>query len=133
MDYVSDILARLQKGEKVEDIASQLTKSINDANDQFKKVQEQARARTEKHSAVEYLLDSITSVLRVYGVDDALIQEFDKLDVGDIVELLDEVIPLAQEYMNLMEALRQPRSATATVKPAPNPIEDFLNREVRSK
>ena len=42
-----DILARLQNGEKAEDIANELVSALNDANNEYKKVQAAQKAEAE--------------------------------------------------------------------------------------
>ena len=143
MDYMSDILARLQRGESVEAIASQLTKDINAANDKYnaeleakRKAEQEAKlkaaaeeaVRNDKIKAMSKVIDAVVDLLAAYEVDPA-----------DIIDTIDEALPAIQEYMELMSALEglREKQDPAPAKPAPakrptgDPIEDFLNQFVR--
>lgn len=147
MDYMADLLARLNKGESVEDIASQLTKDINAANAQFQKdkaereAKEKAKVenvREERKAIVATLLDATADLLESYNVDKDIIDEVDNISADEVLDLLDKSINYIQKVMALENEFK------ASLKNAPDlpatrfttssnkdPIEDFLNKFVR--
>lgn len=154
MDYTNDILARLQRGESVDALASELTKAINEANNRYiaeqeakRKAEQEARIkaaaeqtkRNDKIKAITDLIAAIEAVLVEWEiVDSDTLDEIEKLDVEEIVDEIDKAIPAIQEYMELMEAIQGVREKhEAAQAPAGRPsgdrdsIEDFLNKFVR--
>ena len=144
MDYTNDILARLQRGESVDALASELTKAINEANNRYLAEQEAKRKeakRADKVDAIDALLLAIENVLVTWDIlDDETREEFEKINPEELVDELDKTIPALQEYAKLMEAVHGMREARATEKPqrkacagdpTGDPIEEFLNKFVR--
>lgn len=153
MDYTNEIFARLQNGESVENIAAALTKSLNDANEQYKAVEAAKRAEAEakaqqdnlfnqKVDIVDAILAEATDLLVLYGVDDEVVDMLEHTDPEEVVEALDQAIPFFTKYLELnqeLENLRSGKCACADkVAPAPkketpvvDPIEEFLNQLVR--
>ena len=149
MDYSMDILARLQAGEKVEDIAAELTKSINAANEKYaaeKKVaEEKAKAEAaaksnmaNKKIAVEELLDAICDILEIWGVAPELVDQIENTsdeDIEDIVTTVDEAVPFLVKYMEMQMALQKmmdDKHKEVEKNKEPNdPVRDFLNQFVK--
>lgn len=151
MDYTNDILARLQRGEDVNTIATELTKSINDANNRYKaeieakrkaeqeaklKAAAEASARYDKLEAAADLRDSLIALLEMYEVSDEVLRELGDISASEIVDLFDAIVPAVQKYSELMEMFKEEGSAPApvgdsSVKKATSPIEEFLNKYVR--
>lgn len=146
MDYSMDILARLQAGEKVEDIAAELTKSINAANEKYaaekKAAEEKAKAEAaakskivDKKIVVEGLLDAICDILEVWDVAPDLVDQIENTsdeDVEDIVTTIDEAIPFLIRYMEMQTALQQMMDKEAEKNKEPNdPVREFLNQFVK--
>ena len=149
MDYSMDILARLQAGEKVEDIAAELTKSINAANEKYaaekKAAEEKAKAEAaakskieSKKIVVEELLDAICDILEIWDVAPDLVDQIENIsdeEIEDIVNTIDEAIPFLIRYMEMQTALQQMmdnRNKEVEKNKEPNdPVRDFLNQFVK--
>ena len=146
MDYSMDILARLQAGEKVEDIAAELTESINAANEKYaaekKAAEEKAKAAAhydDKKIAIEQLVDAICDILEIWDVDSNIVQQIEDIsdeDIESIVELIDESLPFLTKYLEMQIALQDLASKKANpvakkAEVASDPVESFLNKFVR--
>ena len=143
MDYSMDILARLQAGEKVEDIAAELTKSINAANEKYaaekKAAEEKAKAEaaakskiTNKKIAVEELLDAICDILEIWDVAPDLVDQIENIsdeEIEDIVTTIDEAVPFLVKYMEMQMALQ--KMVDEKNKEPNDPVRDFLNQFVK--
>lgn len=145
-NLTTDILARLQKGENVEDIATELTKSINEANEQYK-AEEKAKAEaaaaekekaSAKKAAIEQLLLSISNVLEAWDAAPDIVAEIDEFtdeDVQHFIHSIDTVLPLIVKSIEMQSAIQEvvnpkekKKTATAADK---DPIQDFLNEFIR--
>lgn len=136
MDYTTDIFARLQKGEKIEDIAKQLTDDLNKAHEQYQDAAKQEEAKRQamanKSQAMKDVIAAFVKFLEQCGVDESLLNIM--RDVSD-----DEVEQLIQEAENELKACNTLANAFASLTISPgakatksvDPIEDFLNRFVR--
>ena len=147
MDYSMDILARLQAGEKVEDIAAELTKSINAANEKYaaekKAAEEKAKAEAaaksniaNKKIAVEGLLDAICDILEIWGVAPELVDQIENTsdeDIENIVTTVDEAVPFLVKYMEMQMALQKmiDDSHKEVEEPNNDPVREFLNQFVK--
>ena len=149
MDYSMDILARLQAGEKVEDIAAELTKSINAANEKYaaekkaaeEKVKAEAAAKSKiknKKIVVEELLDAICDILEIWDVAPDLVDQIENIsdeEIEDIVTTVDEAVPFLVKYMEMQMALQKmmdDRHKEVEKNKEPNdPVRDFLNQFVK--
>lgn len=156
MDYTNDVLARLQRGEDVNTIATELTKSINDANTRYKaqleakrKAEEEAKlkaaaeeaARNDKIKACEDLLTGLYEIAEAWDLDEDILRELDEYAAEELADQLDDIIPALQKYGELMRMLhaddelispvRKAPTGDSSVKKASNPIDDFLNKYVR--
>ena len=143
MDYSMDILARLQAGEKVEDIAAELTKSINAANEKYaaekKAAEEKAKAEaaakskiTNKKIAVEELLDAICDIFEIWDVTHDLVDQIENIsdeEIEDIVTTIDEAVPFLVKYMEMQRALQ--KMVDEKNKEPNDPVKDFLNQFVK--
>ena len=156
MDYTNDILTRLQRGEDVNAIATELTKSINDANTRYKaeieakrKAEQEAKlkaateevARNQKRDAAADLRDCLVSLLEMYDVDESILDELRDITAGEVVELFDSVALALQKYEELVSMFRADNEIISPVRKAPvgdssvkkatSPIDEFLNKYVR--
>ena len=146
MDYSMDILARLQAGEKVEDIAAELTKSINAANEKYaaekRAAEEKAKAEAaaksriaDKKIVVEELLDAICDILEIWDVAPDLVDQIENIsdeEIEDIVTTIDEAIPFLTRYMEMQTALQQMMDKEVEKnKESNDPVRDFLNQFVK--
>ena len=149
MDYSRDILARLQAGEKVEDIAAELTKSINAANEKYaaekKAAEEKAKAEAaakskiaDKKIVVEGLLDAICDILEVWDVAPDLVDQIENIsdeEIEDLVNTIDEAIPFLIRYMEMQTVFQQmmdnKNKEVEKNKEPSDPVRDFLNQFVK--
>ena len=143
MDYSMDILARLQAGEKVEDIAAELTKSINAANEKYaaekKAAEEKAKAEAaakskieDKKIAVEELLDAICDIFEIWDVTHDLVDQIENIsdeEIEDIVTTIDEAVPFLVKYMEIQTALQ--KMVDEKNKEPNDPVREFLNQFVK--
>jgi hypothetical protein len=136
-NYMEDILARLRAGEGIEDIASQITKDINAANDTYIQEQEKAKAAAEQHEkkvhAMNRILDGLYDILCLYNLDQDVQHALAGCYAEDIINELDAEIDTIQKEVSILGAILR----TGADKPAPapkaqkDPLEDFLNKFVR--
>ena len=123
MNY--DFLMRLQNGESIQDIAEEVTKSLNEANKQHIQEQEAKRAREEadaleqdKRYYAETLIDDFYNLLEVYGIEFDIDEEDDSVDM--VIRLMDNLAPMFKTFTNL----NQPSNPKVGNKE--DPIGDFL-------
>lgn len=105
-----DIIARLQNGDTMDEIVDDITKTINDAQDEYKAIQEkeeaEARAIAEKakeadrvaaakRGAVDDMLDALCDYLMVSEAFDML-EDLREVDTDKVVEMLDGSIRFAR-------------------------------------
>ena len=103
MFKVEDILARLQNGEDANDIADEMIKALNIANDQFQKEEEEKAKAAEaqaKHAKKLADLQEIIDLMHDYciehyceNVDDVNIVKmvFEDLDAAAVDKMIEEV------------------------------------------
>ena len=154
MDYINDIYARLQNGEAVEDIAADLTKSINEAQAKFQaeasKREEEAKIHATRVDCLKNYIGAIVDVLNCWGIDDSAIlaplKDVPDEAYDDMVTQLDAMIPLIKKYPDLitMGSVFQkpleghpapvPKSETPKVSNMTvDPIDEFLNQFIRNR
>lgn len=94
-----DILARLQNGEKAEDIANELINALNDANDAYnkeveaKKAEDEAKAK--KVADMQDILDLLHDFCIEYYCDNnedinAVEEAFDEFTAEKVIEIVEE-------------------------------------------
>ena len=90
-----DILERLRNGESVEDIAAEMTKSLNEAKAAFDKENEEAKikeaAEKAKYNDALVIADRIFDFLETYydvTVEDGDIDEF----AGQVIDMCDAMV-----------------------------------------
>ncbi len=129
MNY--DFLTRLQNGESIQDIANDVTKSLNEANKQHIQ-EEKEKIEAEKRQAesleqdkryyAETLVDDFYNLLEVYGIELDIDEEDDSVDT--VLRLMDTcIVPL----FNLVDF--KPSSTTipeVKTNEEEDPIGDFL-------
>lgn len=148
MDFTSELLARLQKGESVDSLAAELTKAINDAHTENERIKAEQEAKRkaeleakrqaeikaqDKYDAIDSLLGAIEEVIVAWDLGDDILGVVQELDTEELVQELNEAIPAAKAYAEMMERINTLREARP-VSDKPNkddPIEDFLNKFVR--
>ena len=103
-----DILARLQNGEKAEDIANELINALNDANDTYNKEVAESEAKANKVAdmqdildllhgfCIEYYCDSNEDINEVHGA-------FNELTAEKVIEIVEEASAAVLELDNQLE------------------------------
>lgn len=98
MNY-NDIVARIQKGEKVEDIASEMTSMLNKAQEEVKAQEAKKVAAAEQDTKLNEIADRIAVALQDYltlmGID------AEGLTGAEVRDMLDEFAPLMTKIKNL--------------------------------
>lgn len=98
MNY-NDIVARIQKGEKVEDIASEMTAMLNKAQEEIKAQEAKKVAAAEHDAKLNEIADRIAVALQDYlvlmGID------AEGLTGAEVRDMLDEFAPLMNKIKNL--------------------------------
>lgn len=98
MNY-NDIVARIQKGEKVEDIASEMTAMLNKAQEEVKTQEAKKHAEAEQDAKLNEIADRIAVALQDYltlmGIDT------EGLTGAEVRDMLDEFAPLMNKIKNL--------------------------------
>lgn len=98
MNY-NDIVARIQKGEKVEDIASEMTSMLNKAQEEVKAQEAKKVAAAEHDAKLNEIADRIAVALQDYltlmGIDT------EGLTGAEVRDMLDEFAPLMNKIKNL--------------------------------
>ena len=98
MNY-NDIVARIQKGEKVEDIASEMTAMLNQAQEEVKAQEAKKVAAAEQDTKLNEIADRIAVALQDYltlmGID------AEGLTGAEVRDMLDEFAPLMTKIKNL--------------------------------
>lgn len=109
------ILARLQRGDTIEDIAKEMTDALNDADKAYQESeakrleeqkritafeQEQKRVHAAKSAAVDMMLDAVCDYLVAAG-EDKLLDEIQEIDTEKVIGLLDGSIEMAKSLEKL--------------------------------
>ena len=111
----ADILARLQRGDTIEDIAKEMTDALNDADKAYQESeakrleeqkritafeQEQKRIYEAKRAAVDLMLDAVCDYLVAAG-EDKLLDEIHEIDTEKVIDLLDGTIEMTKSLEKL--------------------------------
>lgn len=111
----AEILARLQDGDTIEDIAKEMTDALNDADKAYQESeakrleeqkritafeQEQKRVHAAKRAAVDMMLDAVCDYLVAAG-EDKLLDEIQEVDTEKVIDLLDGTIEMAKSLEKL--------------------------------
>ena len=89
----ADIIARLQKGEKIEDIANEMSEILNTAEADYKAAEAQKTAETSrveeaKREAVKMMIDGACDYCVAIG-EEELLTELREVDIDKIVTAID--------------------------------------------
>lgn len=98
MNY-SDIVARIQKGESVEDMVKEFTDNINKAQAEVKAQEAEKVAAAEKDARLNEIADRIAVALQDYLTIMGI--ETEGLTGAEIRDMLDEFAPLLESLKNL--------------------------------
>lgn len=91
----NDILARLKKGESIDDIASEITKAMNEAEKEFK-------AQSLKKSSAEKVANAVNGFLYDYYPDMA-----EPFTAEEIIELFDSLDNIYTSIGELMKPVQK--------------------------
>ena len=105
-----DILARLQNGDTVDEIAAEMANALNEAEAEKKaldaelaaKEKEETRVLNAKRAAVDLMLDAVCDYLVAAG-EDKLLDEIHEIDTEKVISLLDGTIEMAKSLDKLKE------------------------------
>ena len=106
----ADILARLQNGDTVDEIAAEMANALNEAEAEKKaldaelaaKEKEETRVLEAKRAAVNDMLDAMCDYLVAAGESD-LIEDLREVDTDKVIEMLDSSIKMAKSLEQLKE------------------------------
>lgn len=98
MNY-NDIVARIQKGEKVEDIASEMTSMLNKAQEEVKAQEAKKVAAAEQDAKLNEIADRIAVALQDYLTLMSI--DAEGLTGAEVRDMLDEFAPLMNKIKNL--------------------------------
>ena len=115
-----DILARLQNGDSMDEIAKEMSDALNAAQADYESAiqadAEATRVRDAKRVAVDHMLDGICDFLVASGKD-KLVEDIQDIDTDDVVDMLDSAIELTEtldklkdlEFVKMPVGLKFPR------------------------
>ena len=103
----ADIIARLQKGEKIEDIANEMSEILNTAEADYKAEQvakelETKRVEDAKDEACQRILEGFADFCAAAG-EEELVADIKKTDASEIRGMLDQGIELVKALTALSE------------------------------
>lgn len=116
----NDIIARLQKGETLDSIVSEMTTAINNANKQYEdqKAKEKAAAEQKelhKKADLKTIIDELSRWLKkYYGIETA------EIAVEDVVELIESFKDYADSIKEFLDVLNVPDAANVAVSVKPS-------------
>ncbi len=120
----ADILARLQNGETVDAIASEMANALNEAQAEkdaldaelAAKAKEETRVLNAKRAAVDEMLDALCDYLVAAGESD-LVSEVHELSTDKVIEMLDGAIEMAKSLEKLKGLQFPMLHKAATINP----------------
>lgn len=134
MDFTSELLARLQKGESVDSLAAELTKAINDANTENERIKAEAEAKRkacelarDKADAIDNLLIALENIVAVWGLGDELIEVIEHIDPDEVVQEIDKSKDMVDKYNELFAAIAAPEAEPESK----SALDEFLDKYVR--
>ena len=103
----ADIIARLQKGEKIEDIANEMSEILNTAEADYKAEQvakelETKRVEDAKDEACQRILEGFADFCAAAG-EEELVADIKKMDVSEIRGMLEQGIGLMKALSALSD------------------------------
>ena len=115
----SEILARLQNGDTMDEIAKEMSEALNAAQQQYQ--EETIKANAEKleaqrildakRVAVDMMLDGLCDYLVAAG-EETLLKEVEDVDTDEVVEALDSIVVFTKS-MEALKGLEFPLTPTA--------------------
>ena len=124
-----DILARLQNGEKAEDIANELVNALNDANDEYnraqaaQKAEEEAKAKreTKKITDMQFILNLMQDFCIEYYCDNnedinAVEKAFSELTAETVIAMVEEA---GAAVLDMEKKMKDIEKLFGSFKPTP--------------
>jgi hypothetical protein len=108
-----DILARLQNGDSMDEIAKEMSDALNAAQADYESAiqadAEANRIKEAKRQAVDMILDGLCDFLVASGKD-KLIEDIKDIDTDDVIDMLDSAIELGETLDKLkdLEFIKMP-------------------------
>ena len=130
----TDILAMLQKGESIENIAANLTAALNEAHDEYLAIQKEEEAKTEKMNELAAIVEALFGWVRTYHPDaaDMLDKEVDYLayavDIDKSIPMIADMARSAEKLSNKLNNLWSFKIEDAPVKDTKDPFQEFFNK-----
>ena len=131
----ADILARLQNGDTVDQIADELAGAINEAQAEYKEIQKQeeadkevARVKDAKRQAVLGMIDCLCDYAVAAGGYEELLDELHNVDVDKVVEAIDSMLGMVKLLGALenLEFAAPAKTKKNTVFNADDVLKNFL-------
>ena len=101
-----DILARLQNGDSMDEIAKEMTDALNAAQADYESAKqadaEANRVIEAKRQAVDMILDGVCDFLVASGKD-KFIEDIKDIDTDDVIDMLDSAIELGETLDKLKD------------------------------
>ena len=131
----ADILARLQDGDTVDQIADELAGAINEAQAEYKEIQKQeeadkeaARVKDAKRQAVLGIIDCLCDYAVAAGGYEDFLDELHNVDVDKVVESIDSMLGMVKLLgaLDNLEFAAPAKVKKNTVFNADDVLKDFL-------
>ena len=109
----ADILARLQNGDSMDEIAKEMSDALNAAQADYESAiqadVEANRVKEAKRAAVDMILDGVCDYLVASGKSEH-IEDIKDIDTDDVVDMLDSAIELTETFDKLkdLEFIKMP-------------------------
>lgn len=124
MNY-NEILVRIQKGENAEDIVKEFTDNINKAQAEVRAAEEAKKANDAKSKKMDEIAVAIAGAINEYVMLAGI--ETDKLRGAEVRELLDEFLPIIEQFKNVkIHVAKTAPELRAKLKTADEILGDWL-------
>ena len=126
MTNATEILTRLQNGEKPEDIANELINALNTANETFQKEQEAAKAAAAKNGKKIKDMQDILDLMHDFCIDyycdtnediNAVEAAFEELTAEKVITMVEEAGAAALEFEAQLKNFNDMLAKTPLFKP----------------
>lgn len=121
-----EILARLQNGEKAEDIANELINALNSANDEYNKAQANAEAKAKREAKKMQDMQNILDLMHDFCIEyycdnnediDAVEVAFADLTAENVITMVEEAGAAALEFEAQLKSFNDMLAKTPLFKP----------------
>jgi transcriptional antiterminator Rof (Rho-off) len=130
----TDILAKLQEGVSLEDIAASLSTALNEAHDEYLAIQKEEEAKTEKMNELASIIEALFGWVRTYHPDvaDLLDEEVDYLtyaaDIDKSIPMIADMARSAEKLSNKLNDIWSFKVGEAPVNESIDPFQEFFNK-----